>query len=429
MFVSAFSYFCSCFFVLLAHGAMLCNVFFNGKYSDIMQPIILSIAVAGLDLTYFVILPLFRQKSYTVDLVLLLLLNMSVIFQSCFGGVHLSLKHYITCVVSLAACRGAFLMCRNYKWLQMKKVWIYAAIGVLMVVIVTLTGSRSMWISIGSMSIQPSEFIKPLFILACATSVSEQQKKHKIAGFYIVYENFSLYGLIIAICGLQWWCRDLGSLPTFAAIFASGFLLRICYPKAKFSKNTLIFAGVGVLIVALIAIKLAPAYVQERLFADIWNDQDGAGYQQSQALIAIADGGWFGKGPGYGALCHVFAHENDIVFSTICEEWGLLFGLMMVLAILIMAAVPLVDQPRSYYHGTMAAGVCAAFTVQMGLNIFGSCNMIPFTGVTIPFISAGGSSLAVSGIMAGMLAACLSPDMKNPKKYKQTLVPVRRQSA
>ena len=181
------------------------------------------------------------------------------------------------------------------------------------------------------------------------------------------------------------------------------------------------------LIVALIALKFAPDYVQERLHTDIWNDKTGSGYQQSHALIAIADGGWFGKGPGNGNLCDIVAHENDIVFATISEEWGLLFTLMVILAILIMLAIPLINPPRSYYHSTMSAGVCAYFIVQMSLNIFGSCNMIPFTGVTIPLISAGGSSMVTSGFMVGMLIAAQSPEFRQPAQKRNT--PVRRQTA
>lgn len=413
------SYVFSAIFVLLAHAGMLLNVFLNGNYSDLADIIVLSGAVIGLDLVYFIIMPFFKQSTFTIDFLLLLVLNMSVIFQSCFGGVHLSVKHYITCITALIACRAGYLLCRNHKWLQMQKKYFYIGIGILMLVIVTLTGSRSMWIHLGPITLQPSEFIKPLFVLACATSIAEQQKKHKILCFHVVYENFALMGITAAICLLQWWCRDLGSLPTFIGIYACGFLLRICYPKAKFSKKKLIGAGIVLLVVAIIGMKFAPAYVQERLHADIWNDINGNGYQQSQALIGIANGGWFGKGPGYGFLHNVFAHENDIVFATISEEWGLLYALMMILAILIIVMLPLINPPRSYFHSTMAAGVCAAFTVQMALNIFGSCNMIPFTGVTIPFISSGGSSLMTSGFMTGMLVASQSPVFKPPKPHKK----------
>ena len=96
-----------------------------------------------------------------------------------------------------------------------------------------------------------------------------------------------------------------------------------------------------------------------------------------------------------------------------------MFALMMVLTIIIITAIPLVNPARSYFHGTMSACVCAAFIVQMALNIFGSCNLIPFTGVTIPFISTGGSSLMVSGLMIGMLMAGQSPVFKEHKQNKQ----------
>lgn len=418
---SKVTYVFSCLFVILAHAGMLLNVFFNGNYSNASSVIILSAAVLFLDAAYFTAMLFFKQTTYAIDFLMILLLNMSIIFQSCFGGVRLSVKHYITCIVALAACRLGYILCRNHKWLQQQKKYFYIGIGILMVVIVTLTGTRKMWISLGPITIQPSEFIKPLFILACATSIAEQQKKHKILFFHVVYENFALFGLMTMIFLLQWWCRDLGSLPTFVAIYACGFLLRICYPKAKFSKKKLIGAGVILLIVAIIGIKFAPGYVQDRLHVDIWSDPSGDGYQQSRALIGIANGGWFGKGPGYGKLHNVFAHENDIVFATISEEWGLLYSLMMVFVILIIIMIPLINPPRSYFHGTVATGICAAFTVQMGLNIFGSCNMIPFTGVTIPFISSGGSSLMVSGFMTGMLIACQSPVFKQPKPSKKII--------
>lgn len=410
----------SCIFVIFAHSAMLVNVFINGSYESLTPVITLASAVLFLDIAYFVIIPFFRQSSYTVDFLLLLILNMSVIFQSCFGGVRLSVKHYITVIAALAACRVGYLLCRNYKWIQRQRKYFYIGIGLLFIIILTLTGSRRMWISLGSITIQPSEFIKPLFILVCATSVTAQQKKHKILCFNVVYENLALLGLTAMICLLQWWCRDLGSLPTFLGIYISGFLLRICYPKAKLSKKTFILSGIVLLAAALAAMKFAPAYVQERLHVDIWSDTNGNGYQQSRALIGIANGGWFGKGPGNGYLCNIFAHDNDIVFATVCEEWGLLYALMMICVILIMLAIPLINPPRSYYHGTIAAGVCAAFTVQMALNIFGSCNMIPFTGVTIPFISSGGSSIMASGFMIGMLVAAQSPIFKEsaPKQKK-----------
>lgn len=427
MYANPVAYFFSCLFVLLAHSVMLINVYFNGNYEDIRQLAVLAAAVVILDIAYFTVILLFKQLSYTLDFLLILVLNMSLIFQSCFGGVNFSLKHFITCVICLASCRVGFLLCRNHKRLQSCKIYFYCAIGVLMLAVATLTGPERMWIDIGPISIQPSEFIKPLFVLACATSVSEQQKKHKVLVFNIVYENIALFGLTAAICLLQCWSHDFGSIPTFLSIFIVGFLLRVCYPKAKFSRKKLVAAAAVLLVLALLGLKYAPEYVQHRLHVDIWNDRTGDGYQQSQALIAIAHGGWFGVGPGHGFLHNVFAYENDIVFASVSEEWGLLYALMMILTVLVMVSIPLINPARSYFHACVSAGVCAALVVQMALNIFGSCNLIPFTGVTIPFISAGGSSLMVSGFMIGMLIAGQSPVFKEPaRKQKKPLLPARR---
>lgn len=418
MYKNGLTYFSSAVFVVIAHAAMLLNIFANGNYAEINDVIILSAAVLCLDVVYFIVMLFYKQMTYTIDFLLIFILNMSLIFQSCFGEVHLSVKHLITCVAALAACRAGYLLCRSHKWIQEQKKYIYIAIGALVLIILTLTGSRSMWIEFGSFTVQPSEFIKPLLVLACATSVTEQQRKHKLLCFSIVYENLILLGIIAVICGLQWWCRDLGSLPTFVGIYVCGLFFRLCYPKAKLSKKAIIAGAAALLVLALLAVKYAPGYVQDRLFVDIWNDKSGNGWQQCKGLIAVAEGGWFGKGPGQGFMSGVFAHESDMVFASICEEWGLLYALMMIFSILIMLAVPLINAPRSYFHSTMAAGVCAAFTVQMALNIFGSCNMIPFTGVTIPFISQGGSSMVTSGFMIGMLSAAQSPVFKRPKKKK-----------
>lgn len=415
----ALTYLISCVFVMAVHGSMLLTVYNNGKYDSVNDVITLAAAVILLDAVYFAIMPLFRQRTYAVDFMLLLILNMSMIFQSCFGRVHFDMKHFITMIAALVSCRIGFMLCRNHRWIQTKKKFFWAGIGILLVVIFLFTGDRSMWIDLGFMSIQPSEFIKPLLILACATSIGEQQNRHKVGEINIVYDNVIIFGITAVVILFQWWCRDLGSIPTFAAIYASCFFMRICYPKAKFSRKTLIIAGSVVGVAAIAGIILAPAYVKARLFADIWSNPTGDGYQQTKALISIAEGGWFGKGPGYGFLHEVFAYESDIVFATISEEWGLLFAIMTVLMLLLIVAMPLVNPPRSYYHGTMCAGVCAAFTTQMALNIFGSCNMIPFTGVTLPFISAGGSSMVTSGLMIGMIVAAQSPVFTNPKKSKK----------
>lgn len=392
--------------VLFTHLIMLLAIFLRGNYDGLQDLLPLTAAVIGLDVAYSSVLRLiYKQMTYTLDFMLLLLLNISVIFQSCFGGVRFALKHYITCILALIMCQIGFLLTRNHMWIQSKKKVLYVILGILICSILFLTGSRSMWINIGSISIQPSEFMKPVFVLLCATSIREQHKKKKILFFYISKETIVLTCAFLVIVALQWWCRDLGSLPTFAAVYACAMYCRLCYPKSKFSKKTILILSAIALVLILLALKFAPAYVQDRLSVDIWNQMEGDGYQQCKALIAIAEGGLFGKGPGCGTLYQVFASDTDIVFSTICEEWGFLVTLLAIFILMSMMLLPMINKPRSYFHTTMILGVVTVMIVQMGLNIFGSCNLIPFTGVTIPFLSQGGSSMVTSGFLIGMLKA------------------------
>lgn len=420
MFKNGLNYAGAITLLLMTHLSMLGIVLVRGNYEQPMDLIYLALAVLVLDLAGITAAAIYRQMTYTLDLMLLGILNMSLIFQSCFGGVKLSVKHLITCVAAMVACELGFLLTRNHEWIRKQKKYIYLVIGILILAILTLTGGRSMWITIGSFSIQPSEFIKPCFVLICAASIVELHKKVKVLFFYVSIDTLRLLAMTVVILGLQWWCRDLGSLPTFAAIFGCALVCRLCYPRAKINKPAIAAMCAGGVLTAMIAWMVAPAYVQERLHADIWADPYGTGYQQCQALIGIARGGWLGMGPGQGHLCNVFAYESDIVFASICEEWGLLYAGLAVLMILIMLTTVLMNPPKSYYHATMTAGVVAAFVAQMALNIFGSCNLIPFTGVTLPFISQGGSSMVTCGFLVGMLKAGQSPLFHHelPKRKK-----------
>lgn len=407
--------------VLLTHTVMLAAVLFRGNYKDITDLIPLTAAVFALDIVYMIIMRFFyKQMTYTTDFLLLMIMGCSVIFQSCFGGVGFASKHYITCIGALVCCQILFLLTRNHLRILAVKQYLYLVLGGLVLVTLFLTGSRSMWITIGSLSIQPSEFMKPVFVLLCATSIMEQHHKKKLVLFYVSREMIALTIAFFIIFVLQWWCRDLGSLPTFAAAYGCAIICRICYPRAKFSKGTLLFLiALGTLAVALLA-AAAPAYVQDRLSVDIWEDTYGDGYQQCQALMAIAEGALFGKGPGYGRLINVAAADTDIVFSTICEEWGFFVALLIIFFVVSLLIIPMINKPKSYFHATMIMSVAAVFVVQMGLNIFGSCNLIPFTGVTIPFISQGGSSMLVCGMLAGMLKAGQSPVFRRPDAAEQS---------
>lgn len=409
--------------LFLTHLYMLALVFIRGSIVSPLELIKLAAAVVGLDVGYLLITLCYTQMTYTLDFMLLCILNMSLIFQSCFGEIQLSVKHLLSCVLCLFSCEMGFLLTRNHERIRKNKKWIYLLIGLLFVSIIFFTDNQKKWITLGSFSLQPSEFIKPCFILVCAASIMELHEKMKITFFYISKDSLILCLVAVFIFALQWWCRDLGSLPTFGLIFLCSLVCRFCYPKAKISKRSVaITCCIGVLVL-IMAWNFAPDYVQKRLHVDIWADRYGDGYQQCEALIGIARGGWLGVGAGNGSLHKIFAHDSDIVFATICEEWGLLMAVLLIMLILIMLMTVLMNPPKSYYHAMMTAGVTACLLAQMSLNIFGSCNLIPFTGVTLPFVSTGGSSMISCGFLVGMLKAGQSPlfrhELMKRKKKKQ----------
>lgn len=393
--------------VLIAHTAMLLLVVLSFGFSaDVLK---LACCVLGADLVGSIVLQIVQREACTVDTVLLLVLGMSTIYQSCFGGLNFATKHFLFGIMAFLACQVSYLLVRNpYRAERLKPLW-YILFFVLIGAIFFLTGSRGLWIDLGFTTLQPSEFVKPVFVLICASSIRAQLQKRSFLGVHFVPGNLALILCTAVIAGLQWWCRDLGSLPTFLGIAACAFVLRFCYLREKFSARLIIFLGICALGLVVVAWRFAPAYVQERLHTDIWSDMSGNGWQQVKALTAIAEGGWFGKGAGNGSLINVFAARNDIVFATISEEWGLFAALMTVILVLFLPASILTVPPRSYYHSGLAVGVAAVFMIQITLNIFGSCNLIPFTGVTIPFISQGGSSMLSSGILAGFLKAAQAP--------------------
>ncbi len=403
--------------VLFAHSAMMILVACSfGVTPEVLK---MACAVLTADLVGSIILAIVQREACTVDTVLLLVLGMSTIYQSCFGGLQFAVKHFVIGIASFIMCQISYAVTRNpYRAERLKPLW-YGIFFVLVAAIFFLTGSRGIWIDLGFITLQPSEFVKPVFVLICASSVRTQLHKSEIAGIHFVSDNLMLILCTVVISVLQWWCRDLGSLPTFLAIAGCAVLLRFCYLREKMSVRLIVFLAACAVVAGIFALKLAPEYVQARLHSDIWSDMSGDGYQQVKALTAIAEGGWFGKGAGNGSLIHVAASRTDIVFSTICEEWGLFTGMMTVILVLFLPASILTVPPRSYYHSGLAVGVAAAFIVQMTLNIFGSCNVIPFTGVTIPFISQGGSSMLASGILAGFLKAAQAPVLTDQAALKK----------
>ena len=257
------------------------------------------------------------------------------------------------------------------------------AIGLLAVNILTadrINGAKN-WLIFGGYSFQPSELVKVFYIYVGASTLDMLYRRKNLFTF-IVYSAVCVAGL--ALIG------DFGT----ALIFFATFLV-ISFMRSG-SIATVFLAVTGALLAGLLAITIKP-YIARRfeIWGHAWEDVYDAGYQQTRAMSAAASGGLIGKGAGAGWLRDIVSSNTDMVFAYVCEELGLLVGVCMVLSVLVMAffAIKMARNGRSAYYAIAACATSAMLLVQLALNVFGSVDMLPFTGVTFPFVSRGGSSL------------------------------------
>lgn len=241
-------------------------------------------------------------------------------------------------------------------------------------------GARN-WLTIGGLSVQPSELVKVGYIYVGASTLDKLFRRKNLIHF-ILFSGFCVGAL--ALIG------DFGT----ALIFFTTFLV-ISYLRSG-SIATVLLAITGAGMAGFLAVTIKP-YIARRFatWGHVWDDVYGAGFQQSRAMSAAASGGLYGKGAGGGWLKNVFAANTDMVFAVVCEEQGLIIGLIMVAAVLLLAffAVRTARHGRSAYYSIAACAAMSMLLVQLALNVFGSLDLLPFTGVTFPFVSRGGTSL------------------------------------
>ncbi len=271
-----------------------------------------------------------------------------------------------------------------------------AGVGFLVVTLVFGTeyyGAKN-WLIIGGMSLQPSELSKVCFVFAGASTMDRIMTKRNLI-LFIVYS--------VIICGLLALMNDFGT----ALIFFCAFLV-IAYLRSG-SVGTVALAITALGFAGVIGLKIAPHALQRfATWRHIWEDPLVSGYQQTRALMCIASGGLLGLSPEKGLLQYVFAADSDIVFATISEEWGLLTAMMTVLCIVALGFFPIrtARVARSSFYSIGACTAASVLVIQTVLNCLGTLDILPFTGVTFPFVSNGGTSMIGAwGLLAFVKAA------------------------
>lgn len=303
---------------------------------------------------------------------------------------------------------GVTLFFMTYFILKFYKKWdklilFYAGISIILFIVTLIFGTNlygaKNWIIIGNkFSIQPSEFIKvPLAFFVASFYTNFNKISLKPFGRYFM--NFMIY-VFIGFLFLQ---KDLGTALIFFGVL---ILSQFVYEKDR----KLIFINMFFMVIGSIVAYFLFGHVRIRVatWLDPWSDIDATGYQITQALFATASGGLFGTGIGLGRPDYIPVAESDFIFSAICEEMGVFMGVGVVLLFMILVyrslKISLTQQNKFYSVLSFCIGIL--FALQTFIILGGVLKLIPLTGVTLPFISQGGSSMLAGFILLGCLQYC-----------------------
>lgn len=316
-------------------------------------------------------------------------------------SLSLALKQFV--LVTTALFITSFLPFIMGKLKNMKN-WsvFYGITGIIFLVTVFIPGisdpkfgSRN-WIKIGSISLQPMEFVKILFILFVASGLV------KAKTLLDIIINAAIAVAFMLVLVLE---KDLGAMVLFF----------ICYVMMVYLATTRMIFLVGGLGLAVLATLVGYVLFKDSLFHHVmvrvdnwinpWINQDAGGYQICESLFAIGTGGFVGSGLGKGMPYIIPVAESDFVFSAICEELGVLFGLALILIYIssFIAMTNIAMKCRRPFYKYVTFGIAVCYIFQVLLNIGGVTKFIPSTGVTLPLVSYGVSSVFSTLIMFSMV--------------------------
>ena len=251
-------------------------------------------------------------------------------------------------------------------------------------------GARN-WVYIGSFSGQPSEFVKPLLVVILAAGLSNHPSFAKSAAWV---------GCAAALCAILLWERDLGALLLY-------FITTMLMYYAATHNVPVTLAGFACAAGGAVAAYKYLPYLRTRIavWRNPWVSPYGSGFQIIQSLTAIASGSWFGAGLGLGSPDSTPLIDSDLVFAAVTEEFGLVFslGMIAIYGIILIRGLIIAQNSRNSFHALTALGLSVFFGSQTALIIAGSTRLLPLTGITLPLVARGGSSLVATMFSMGLL--------------------------
>ncbi len=310
-------------------------------------------------------------------------------------------KHVMFALVGVAAMIGAsFIDYRTYKKLNR---WILVGAFFLCALVLTplkhTSGGATRWINLGFTTFQPSEVLKFAVVVACATYASNAKEKikgFKCLGFYVL-----LLGASVAFLAIQ---------PHISCMIIICMLIACMMVMGGVKWIYIACCGLAALAVGGVGVTMFP-HALSRL--EVWfNPFDplyfkNDGWQPAQSLFAIASGGVWGVGLGQSNQKDGYIPEpqNDYIFSVICEEMGYVgaIAIMIIFAALIWRGMYIAKKAPTVFSGLLVAGIICQIGIQTLLNIAVVSNTLPSTGISLPFLSYGGTSLLILLFQMGII--------------------------
>lgn len=338
----------------------------------------------------------FKRKSFELELIGFFLTGIGLtVVASVFPGDLI--KQFVAFLLGLTVFELILWFVADIKrveWSSVPLAIASVALLALNLILAEATNGALNWITIFGISFQPSELVKIAFIFVGASTLEKLQSTRSLLK-YIVFS--------VVCIGCLFLMYDFGA----ALIFFFTFIL-ISFMRSGDIRTIAVVCGAALL--GAILILIFKPYVAERFatYRHIWEYPASGGYQQTRVLIYAASGGLFGTGIGRGELRNIFASTTDLVFGVLCEEWGVILAIAVVLAYGFIAvhAIRSSQGARSSFFAIAATAAAGMMLFQTCLNVFGITDILPLTGVTLPFISQGGSSMICSWALLAFIKAC-----------------------
>lgn len=336
-----------------------------------------------------------KRKGFEVELIAFLLTSIGL---SITASVYpdKAIKQLAAALIGIAGFIFLQWLLRDLKRvmaLRIPAAIIGVAILMFTLAFASFTNGAKNWLYIGGISIQPSEIVKAIFIFVGAATLEKLQSNKSLTK-YIIFA--------FACVGSLFLMSDFGTALIFFFTFIVISFMRSGDIRTLFLVCTVVLMG------GLLVLMFRP-YVANRFaaYGHVWEYFDTSGYQQTRTMIYSASGGLFGVGLGNGKLRDIFAATEDLVFGVVCEEFGMIMAgaILLSYVALLIYSIRHSKYARSSFYAIAACAAAALMLFQAALNVFGVNDILPMTGVTLPFISRGGSSVIACWLLLAFIKA------------------------